>query len=122
MSADVIGLTESPSLLYIHISNYEDAVEFTWDERKNRVNQRKHGISFETAVLVFDDPYHVSLQDREVDGEPRWQTIGMAGGHHVLLVAHTVDESGRGCPHTVRKKGNTAREKYLWPRQQRQSE
>jgi uncharacterized DUF497 family protein len=79
--------------LYIHISHYEDAVEFAWDERKNRVNQRKHGVSFETAVLVFDDPYHVSVQDREVDGEPRWQTIGMAGGHHVLLVAHTVDEA-----------------------------
>lgn len=67
-------------------------VEFTWDERKNRVNQRKHRISFETAVLVFDDPFHVSVQDREVDGEARWQTIGMVGGVHVLLVAHTVDE------------------------------
>jgi uncharacterized protein len=40
-------------------------VEFTWDERKNRVNQRKHGISFETAIPVFDDPFHVSRQDRE---------------------------------------------------------
>lgn len=67
-------------------------MEFTWDERKNRVNQRKHRISFETAVLVFDDPFHVSVQDREVDGEARWQTIGMVGGVHVLLVAHTVDE------------------------------
>ncbi|MBZ5574243.1 MAG: BrnT family toxin [Acidobacteriia bacterium] len=67
-------------------------MEFTWDERKNRVNRRRHGISFETAVLVFDDPHHVSVQDREVDGEERWQTIGIVGGLHVLLVAHTVDE------------------------------
>jgi uncharacterized DUF497 family protein len=67
-------------------------VEFTWDERKHRVNQRRHGISFDTAVLVFDDPYHVSVQDCEVEGELRWQTIGMVGGLHVLLVAHTVDE------------------------------
>jgi len=67
-------------------------LEFTWDERKNRVNQRRHGISFETAVLVFDDPCHLSVQDREVDGELRWQTIGMVEGIHVLLVAHTVDE------------------------------
>ena len=78
--------------MYIHIRHYEADVEFTWDERKDRVNQRRHGISFETAALVFDDPYHVSVQDREVDGEPRWQTIGMVGGLHVLLVAHTVDE------------------------------
>ena len=66
-------------------------MDFAWDERKNRVNQRKHGISFDTAILVFDDPYHVTRQDREVDGEPRWQTIGMVNGI-ILLVAHTVDE------------------------------
>jgi len=33
------------------------------------------------------------VQDREVEGELRWQTIGMVGGLHVLLVAHTVEES-----------------------------
>jgi uncharacterized DUF497 family protein len=60
-------------------------VEFAWDERKNRVNRRKHGISFETAVLVFDDPYHLTTQDREVEGAARWQTIG-------VLVAHTLSE------------------------------
>ena len=67
-------------------------MEFTWDVRKNRLNQRKHRISFETAVRVFDDPYHISAQDREVDGDERWQTIGMVGGLHILLVAHTLDE------------------------------
>jgi uncharacterized DUF497 family protein len=69
-------------------------VEFAWDERKNRVNQQKHGVSFETAILVFDDPYHLTRQDREVEGEPRGHTIGMVKGVHVLLVAHTVDEDG----------------------------
>jgi uncharacterized protein len=67
-------------------------VEFAWDERKNRVNTRKHGVSFETAMLVFDDPYHLTTQDREVEGEPCWQTIGIGNGVHVLLVAHTVSE------------------------------
>ncbi len=67
-------------------------MEFVWDERKNQINQRKHGVSFETAALVFDDPYHLTRQDREVEGEPRWQTIGIVKGVHVLLVAHTVNE------------------------------
>ncbi|MGO9085273.1 MAG: BrnT family toxin [Candidatus Sulfotelmatobacter sp.] len=67
-------------------------MEFAWDERKNRINQRKHHVSFETAIAVFDDPHHVSLQDREVDGEARWQTIGMAHGIRVLMVAHTVEQ------------------------------
>ena len=67
---------------------------FTWDERKNRLNRQKHRVGFETAILVFDDPYHVSRLDREVAGELRWQTIGMVKGVQVLLVAHTVTESG----------------------------
>ena len=66
-------------------------MDFIWDARKNRLNRRKHRVSFETAVLVFEDPNHVSAQDREVEGEARWQTIGMVNGR-VLLVAHTVDE------------------------------
>lgn len=67
-------------------------MKFTWDARKNRANRKKHRVSFETAVLVFDDPFHVSVQDREIEGEARWQTIGMAADLEVLLVAHTVDE------------------------------
>lgn len=79
--------------IYILVSTTAH-LEFTWDERKNRANRQKHRISFETAVLVFDDPFHVSVQDREIEDEARWQTIGMVGGAHVLLVAHTVDEEG----------------------------
>jgi uncharacterized protein len=67
-------------------------VEFAWDERKNRINKRKHRISFETAIAVFDDPFQVSRQDREVETEERWQTIGVVRGIRVLLVAHTVQE------------------------------
>lgn len=69
-------------------------MQFTWDDRKNRANQRKHGISFETAILVFDDPYQISTQEREVEGELRWQTIGVVKGIQILLVAHTVSVSG----------------------------
>lgn len=68
-------------------------MRFTWDERKNRANQSKHGLGFETAILVFDDPFHISVVDRELDGELRWQTIGMVRGIQILLVAHTVLES-----------------------------
>ena len=69
-------------------------MEFAWDERKNRVNKRKHGLKFKTASRVFDDPFHLTTQDREVEGEPRWQTIGIVNGIHVLLVAHTVGDDG----------------------------
>lgn len=67
---------------------------FSWDEAKNESNRRKHGVSFEAARLVFDDPQHVSRLDRVEGDEERWQTIGNAGGIVLLLVAHTWREAG----------------------------
>ena len=63
-----------------------------WDEAKNRVNQRKHGVSFESAARAFDDPVAVSYVDRVVEGQERWHTIGLVGDTTVLLVVHTVEE------------------------------
>ena len=65
-------------------------MQFEWSEEKNRSNLRKHGVSFATATRVFEDPDYVTRQDREIDGEERWQTIGRIGDLIVLLVAHTV--------------------------------
>ncbi len=56
---------------------------------RNRRNQTRHKVSIETAVLVFDDPRALSVLDRVVEGEERWQTLGLIGGVVVLLVAHT---------------------------------
>jgi len=69
-------------------------MRFEWDEDKNRRNLAKHKVSFETATLVFDDPQALSVRDRMVEGEERWQTLGMVSGT-LLLVAHTWwDEPG----------------------------
>jgi uncharacterized DUF497 family protein len=65
---------------------------FEWDEAKAESNRRKHGIDFDDAIEVFYDPHAVFEQDRVVDGELRWQTIGMAGEVVVLQVSHTVTE------------------------------
>ncbi|HEX4067619.1 MAG TPA: BrnT family toxin [Acidobacteriaceae bacterium] len=65
-------------------------MQLLWDEAKERGNRRKHGVSFETAVQVFLDPLHLTRQDRTIDGEPRWQTIGMVEGVLLVLVAYAV--------------------------------
>jgi len=65
-------------------------MNFEWDEDKNSKNRLKHGVSFQTAALAFTDPMHVSIQDRVVDGEERWQTIGQVNGQILILVAHTI--------------------------------
>jgi uncharacterized protein len=66
-------------------------VHWTWDEAKAAVNRAKHGLSFETAVCVFDDPLHASKPDPHPDGD-RWHTIGLVG-LLLLLVIHTWPEA-----------------------------
>lgn len=62
---------------------------FEWDVVKAASNYRKHGIRFEEAARVFDDPFHLSVQERYENGEYRWQSIGTVRGCVVVVVAHT---------------------------------
>ena len=68
-------------------------MKITWDASKNRVNRSKHRLSFETARHVFDDPLHITRQDRVENGELRWQTLGMVSGVMLVLVAHSWTDS-----------------------------
>ena len=36
---------------------------YVWNRYKNELNQNKHHLSFETASLVFNDPFHVEEFD-----------------------------------------------------------
>lgn len=65
-------------------------IAFEWDPTKARLNQQKHGVSFEIALHVFEDPDALVEQDPIESGERRWQTLGLVGGILLLLVAHTV--------------------------------
>jgi len=69
---------------------------FQWDEGKAAQNLRKHRVDFETASLVFLDPLARIKQDRIVDGEVRWQALGMVNDQTVLVVVHTVIDSPIG--------------------------
>ena len=53
-------------------------MKLEWDEDKSRANYAKHGVSFEIASKIFDDPLVAYLFDRTVDGEERWHAIGKA--------------------------------------------
>jgi uncharacterized protein len=69
---------------------------FEWDPVKARTNQQKHGVSFDDAMHVFEDPYALFDHERiDEAGELRWQALGLAGGAIVLLVVHTVREEGQ---------------------------
>jgi uncharacterized DUF497 family protein len=66
-------------------------LRWTWDPDKAAASRAKHGLSFETAVHVFDDPFHASKLDPRPVGD-RWHTIGLVGPV-LLLVIHTWPES-----------------------------
>jgi len=69
-------------------------IRFEWDEEKNYLNQKKHGIDFETASLVFDDPYCVTFVEGVKGGEERWHAIGSIENIIVIVVVHTYREDG----------------------------
>jgi uncharacterized DUF497 family protein len=72
-------------------------IRFEWDDAKNVLNRRRHGISFEQASRVFLDPLCFSIYERIEDGEERWQTFGLVDSL-VLMAAHTVREEGATDP------------------------
>jgi uncharacterized protein len=60
---------------------------FEWDESKAAENQQKHGVSFEEAVTVFDDPLLV-IQDASRNEEQRDGAIGFSSNGRLLMVVH----------------------------------
>jgi uncharacterized protein len=62
-------------------------LRWTWDTAKNKINKQRHGLSFEVAQRVFDDPLAASRRD-SYPNEERWQTIGIIDTV-VVFVVHT---------------------------------
>lgn len=56
-------------------------MEFEYDARKSKSNQAKHGIDFNAARALWDDPYLLEIPAR-TEGEPRWLLIGKISGKH----------------------------------------
>ncbi len=64
-------------------------MKFEWDNNKNEINKNKHGISFEEAKHIFDDPLHIAILDERFNYlEERWISIGQTLGHKVVVAAH----------------------------------
>lgn len=63
-------------------------VIFEADPAKDAQNLRKHGISFETAREAFSDPNHLVSESYNVDGEQRYQIIGMTKRVRLILVIY----------------------------------
>jgi uncharacterized DUF497 family protein len=71
------------------------ALIFRWDRAKARLNNAKHGVSFEEASSAFGDALSITVPDFEhSDSEKRYILLGETFGHRLVIVSHTERGSG----------------------------
>jgi len=67
---------------------------FDWDENKNHINQKKHGISFVEACSVFFDESAILFDDPDhSDEEERFLLLGISNAANICMVCHCYRES-----------------------------
>ena len=88
-------------------------MRFEWDRRKSESNQKKHGVSFEEAREVFDDPLHLSILDHRFSYfEERWITVGQTVQRRVVVVANLYfDDNGEEVVRIISAREATANER-----------
>lgn len=64
-------------------------LKFDWHAEKAYQNKLKHGVSFELASRVWDDPHHKILPENTYAGEERWLAVGRIGLIAIVVVVHT---------------------------------
>lgn len=86
-------------------------MKFAWDENKNKINIKKHGISFMKAAYVFKDPNYVEIYD-EIHSiyEDRYKVIGLID--QLLCVIVTYRENGIVRIISARKANQEERNEY----------
>ena len=87
-------------------------MQFEWDPQKAARNLRDHGVSFEDAASVFDDPLAGTIPDPEHSTEePRFITIGVTPAQRLLVVVHT-DRADRIRIISARRATRAEKKKY----------
>ncbi|HHC25415.1 MAG TPA: BrnT family toxin [Desulfobacterales bacterium] len=65
-------------------------MNFEWNRQKSQISLKKHGISFEEAKTVFDDPLYVDFYDPDhSDDEHRYLIVGRSDKGRLLIVSYT---------------------------------
>ncbi|MBK6327469.1 MAG: BrnT family toxin [Chloroflexi bacterium] len=65
-------------------------MEFEWDEEKAETNLSKHGVSFDEARTVFDDPLYLDFYDPDhSEAEDRFIIVGQSQQRRLLIVSYT---------------------------------
>lgn len=64
--------------------------DFEWDNEKAKSNLKKHGVSFEEAATIFNDPKIATISDPDHSkNEERFVSLGTSFIQRLLSVIHT---------------------------------
>jgi uncharacterized protein len=85
-------------------------IEYDWDDSNREHIRRHHVLPNEIQEALEGEP--VEIEYEEVDGEPRWTSLGHTKGLRVLIVVWTL-RNGKIRPITARAVGRRQREEYL---------
>lgn len=88
-------------------------MNFTWDEAKNEINIRKHGLDFVDVHQVFAGPVLEKLDGRFDYGEERWIAIGLLRGILCVVVVYVESRKGTMRIISFRKGDRYEREAYV---------
>lgn len=66
-------------------------MEIEYDPEKAAANPLNHeGVTFGEAEAVVLDPFALTREDLDAEGEPRYVTLGMGGKGRILVVIWTL--------------------------------
>lgn len=70
------------------------SLKFEWHPEKERLNQRKHNVSFPEASTIFADPLSATVFDPDhSEEEDRYISIGYSVRNRLLMVSHTARDN-----------------------------
>ena len=87
-------------------------MELVWDEKKNRLNIKKHGFDFADAWEVFNKVLLASLDDSQDYGEERWIGIGMLNNGIVVVIVFVEQDDDTIRIISMRKANKNEKSRY----------
>jgi len=91
-------------------------MKFEWDKNKEKLNIKKHDVSFEQASYVFADKFALNrFDDEHSNEEDRWVILGRSINEILLLVIHTFrDKDGVEFVRIISARKATKKEKQAY--------
>ena len=91
------------------------SLRFEWDDRKEKANIKKHGVSFDEARTIFYDENAIQFFDPDhSEDEDRFIRLGMSFKLRVLIVCHCFRESEEVIRLISARKADKLEQKEYW--------